>query len=296
MKNILQISMVLLLALTGCKQESRAAGVEYEFLTPYVVVLKKSSLPGYIPNLATVGNHIIHQTHWYKENGLLRDKNGNILKKADVDCFTFLVLGEPMKPGEKRNFNICTVQYDPEKPSNIFKLNQVGNGVNQKQKYAYMGAWLGNLGALPLKHLAGKEFEIRRSSDGKSVYKGILKLRRDDPRYQGNIPFTGEEVLELDYSNFNTPGKYYFYVENIGRSMEFVIDSSALNEAFYIHARGLIINGAVLPNSGLLPHGKVRRAIKLCSWGVSPATPIITVKEKQKKSPDFLTSKITALR
>jgi hypothetical protein len=46
-------------------------------------------------------------------------------------------------------------------------------------------------------------------------------------------------VLELDYSNFNTPGKYYFYVENIGRSMEFVIDSSALNEAFYIHARGL---------------------------------------------------------
>ena len=115
MKNILQISMVLLLALTGCKQESHAAGVEYEFLTPYVVVLKKSSLPGYIPNLATVGNHIVHQTHWYKENGLLRDKNGNILKKADVDCFTFLVLGEPMKPGEKRNFNICTVQYDPEK-------------------------------------------------------------------------------------------------------------------------------------------------------------------------------------
>ena len=35
MKNILQISMVLLLALTGCKQESRAAENEYEFLTPY---------------------------------------------------------------------------------------------------------------------------------------------------------------------------------------------------------------------------------------------------------------------
>ena len=239
MKNILQISMVLLLALTGCKQESRAAGVEYEFLTPYVVVLKKSSLPGYIPNLSTVGNRIIHQTHWYKENGLLRDKNGNILKKADVDCFTFLVLGEPMKPGEKRNFNICTVQYDPEKPSNIFKLNQVGNGANQKKKYAYIGAWLGKLGALPLKHLAGKEFEIRRSSDHKCVYKNILKLRRSDPMYTRNISFTGEEVLELDYSEFNTPGKYYFYVENIGRSMEFAISSTTLNEAFYIHARGL---------------------------------------------------------
>ncbi len=216
-----------------------AAEVEYEFLTPQVVVLKKSSLPGRIPNLSTVGNRIVHQTHWYKENGLLRDKNGNILKKADVDCFTFLGLGEPMKPGEKRNFNICTVQYDPEKPSNIFKLNQVGNGVNQQQKFAYMGAWLGGLGALPLKHLAGKEFEICNASDGKCVYKNTLKLRREDPLYQGKTPFTGEEVLELDYSQFNAPGKYYFRVENVGRSMDFVIGSETLSKAFYIHARGL---------------------------------------------------------
>ena len=176
MKNILQISMILLLALTGCKQESRAAENEYEFLTPYVVVLKNSTRPRMIPNLATVGNNIIHHSLWHKENGLKRDRNGNILKTADVDCFTFLVLGEPLKPGEKRNFNICTVQYDPEKPSNIFKLNQLGNGAYQKKKYAYMGAWLGSRGALPLKHLAGKEFEIRNADDGKTVFTGILKL------------------------------------------------------------------------------------------------------------------------
>ena len=40
MKNIFQISMMLLFALTGCKQESRAAEVEYEFLTPQVLVIK----------------------------------------------------------------------------------------------------------------------------------------------------------------------------------------------------------------------------------------------------------------
>ena len=238
MKNILQISMVLLLALTGCKQESRAAGVEYEFLTPQVVVIKaRGSAP---VNHATVGMNIVNEGFWVKENGLKRDKNGNILRSADVTGYTYLVFGTPFKHGEKRNLSMSIVlQYDSAVPSNIFKLNQVGNGANQKKKYAYMGAWLGSCGALPLKHLAGKEFEIRRSSDGKTVYKGILKMRRNDPRYQGNIPFTGEEVLELDYSNFNTPGKYYFYVENIGRSMEFAIDSSALNEAFFIHARGL---------------------------------------------------------
>ena len=78
--------------------------VEYEFLTPQVIVIKSSGLP----NLSTVGNNIISSGVWFKENALLRDKKGNILKKADVSCFTYLVLGKPLKPGEKRNFNVCT--------------------------------------------------------------------------------------------------------------------------------------------------------------------------------------------
>jgi len=232
-KILSRLFILLIFVLTGCDQRSCAAEVEYEFLTPQVLVIKNSK-----PYMHTSHN-VVKQGFWQKENALLRDKNGNILRKADVTTFAYFIFEKPLKDGETVSIAGTVAKYDSAVPSNIFKLNQVGNGVNQKQKYAYMGAWLGDAGALPLKHLAGKEFEIRRSSDGKSVYKGILKLRRDDPRYQGNIPFTGEEVLELDYSDFNTPGKYYFYVENIGRSMEFVIDSSALNEAFYIHARGL---------------------------------------------------------
>ena len=237
MKNILnKLFCLLIFVLTGCGQESCA--VEYEFLTPQVVVIKAR---GRAPvNHATVGMNIVNEGFWVKENGLKRDKNGNILRSADVTGYTYLVFGTPFKHGEKRNLSMSIVlQYDSAVPSKIFKLNQVGNGANQKKKYAYMGAWLGSCGALPLKHLAGKEFEIKRSSDGKTVYKGILKMRRDDPEYQGKIPFTGEEVLELDYSNFNTPGKYYFYVDGIGRSMEFAIGAETLSEAFYIHARGL---------------------------------------------------------
>ena len=214
-----------------------ADAVEYEFLTPQTVVLKA---PGKAPvNHSTVGKDIVAEGFWAKENGLLRDEKGNITRKADITAYTYLIFGKPFQPGEKRDLKTVVLQYDPAVPSNIFKLNQVGNGVNQKQKYAYMGAWLGSAGALPLKHLAGKEFEIRRSSDSKSVYKNILKLRRDDPKYLDKTPFTGEEVLELDYSNFNTPGKYYFYIDTIGRSTDFVIGPETLNEAFYIHARGL---------------------------------------------------------
>ena len=232
-KILSRLFVLLIFVLTGCEQKGCAAEVEYEFLTPQVLVIKNPK-----PYMHTSHN-VVKQGLWQKENALLRDKNGNILRKADVTTFAYFILEKPLKDGETVSIAGTVAKYDSAVPSNIFKLNQVGNGVNQKQKYAYMGAWLGNLGALPLKHLAGKEFEIRRSSDGETVCKGILKMRREDSMYQGNIPFTGEEVLELDYSNFNTPGKYYFYVENIGRSMEFVIDSSALNEAFYIHARGL---------------------------------------------------------
>ena len=232
-KILSRLFVLLIFVLTGCEQKGCAAEVEYEFLTPQVLVIKGNS-----PNPAGVMS-TNYRAPWKKENGLERSKKGEIIRNADVTYFQYFILEKAFSHNEKRVIGQVPVIYNADVPSNIFKLNQVGNGVNQKQKYAYMGAWLGDAGALPLKHLAGKEFEIRRSSDGKTVCKGILKMRRDDPRYQGNIPFTGEEVLELDYSDFNTPGKYYFYVENIGRSMEFVIDSSALNEAFYIHARGL---------------------------------------------------------
>ncbi len=206
---------------------------EYEFLTPQVVVIK-----GNTPNPAGMPS-AQYRGVWAKENALRRGKNGDILKKPDVTYFQYIKLAKPLAHKEKSFAGQVEISYNADAPSNIFKLNQVGNGANQKRKYAYMGAWLGPLGALPLKHLAGKEFEIRRTSDNKCVYKNILKMRRDDPSYQGKIPFTGEEVLELDYSEFNTPGHYCFYVKNIGRSMDFSISPDSINEAFYIHARGL---------------------------------------------------------
>ena len=224
MKHILWLLFILPMLLPS---------VEYEFLTPQVVVLKDSKRYKY------TSHKVAKQGLWQKENALLRDKNGNILRKADITDFAYIVLTEPLKNGEKVSIAGTVATYDPAVPSNIFKLNQVGNGVNQKKKYAYMGAWLGTGGALPLRHLAGKEFELRKSSDGRCVYKNVLRLRRDDPEYLKNIVFTGEEVLELDYSEFKMPGKYYFYVAGIGRSMDFVIGPETISESFYIHARGL---------------------------------------------------------
>lgn len=208
-------------------------GGEYEFLTPQTVVLKNSQ-----PYMRTK-HSVKQQGAWRREAGLVRNAKGEILREADVVDYCFVTFDKPLKNGEKAGIGGMIIQYNSNVPTPLFKLNQLGNPLRQQKKYAYTGAWLGTAGALPLKHLAGKNFEIRRSSDGETVFTGILKVRRDDPMYQERIPFTGEDVLELDYSDFNTPGKYYFYIEEIGRSMEFTIGPETISEAFYIHARGL---------------------------------------------------------
>ncbi len=222
----MKILFLLLLPLLGI-------AADYEFLTPQVLVLKNPKPYKY------TSRSVKKMGSWKKENALLRDKQGKILRKPDITFFSYVVFDKPLKHKEKVDISGMTLQYDAEKPTTIFKLNQVGNGAAQKKKYAYIGAWLGTLGALPLKHLDGKIFELHRAADNKCVYKNTLRLRKSDPEYQNEIPFCGEEVLELDYSKFNTPGTYYLYISGVGRSMDFAIGSKAISEAFYIHARGL---------------------------------------------------------
>ena len=152
-KILSRLFVLLIFVLTGCEQKGCAAEVEYEFLTPQVLVTKDPK-----PYMYT-SHTVVKQGFWQKENALLRDKNGDIQRKTDITYFEYIIFNKPLKDGEKVSISGCVAKYDPAVPSNIFKLNQVGNGENQKQKYAYMGAWLGNLGALPLKHLAGKEFD-----------------------------------------------------------------------------------------------------------------------------------------
>ena len=245
-------------------EELKQGEWDYEFLTPQVVVLRSSFtkfLQGHFPKDITAfqeesvrklssasvicsEQEIVKCGYWYKENSLLRDRSGDILRYADTTHYFYIFFEHPLRAGESVNIQVddvvsLKVHYNPEKPSNLFKLNQIGNVVSQEKKYAYLGAWCGTAGGLPLNSLEGKKFEIRSAADGKTVFANTIKMRFPDPAYQGKIPFTGEEVAELDYSEYNTPGEYYFYIPEIGRSLDFIMGPEAINEAFYIHARGL---------------------------------------------------------
>ena len=232
----------IFLLLTGipffCSMTS-AQEISYEFAGPQMLVIK-SNYPVEIEHSSV---KIVKIGRWAKENALIRNANGKIEKKPDITYFTYVFLEKALEHGEETAVHVSgknlLFKYDSSKPSVLFKLNQLGTSPNQQMKYAYIGLWCGDAGALPLKHLNGKKFEIRNSIDNKTVFANSLRLRREDPACQSAIHFTGEEVLELDYSAFNTTGKYYFYIEGVGRSMDFTIGSETISEAFFIHARGL---------------------------------------------------------
>lgn len=254
----------LLLFLFFCLSSVSGANEwEYEFLTPRVLVLKGASekLAGKeAENIAAIQIKIPTGTatsarnvpmlkieksgYWRKENGLRRNRNGDILRIPEITSYFYLFLNRDVQASESielrlPNDTYLSLRYDPERPTPVIKINQLGNGRTQERKYAYAGEWCGTAGALSLNHLEGKEFELIRVSDRVTVFLGTIRMRCKDPCYQGKIPFTGEEVAELDYSAWNTSGRYFIRIPGIGRSMEFAIGPQPLNEAFYIHARGL---------------------------------------------------------
>jgi len=164
---------------------------------------------------------------------------------AEVAHFAFLRLAEAMEPGKTYTLRdplgeSVTFTYAPDKtPTPLIKYNQLGYAPQAERKYAYAGAWLGTLGPLPLGQLNGKPFHLRRANSGEIVYSRSINPRGKELFYKGETPFTGEEVYQLDFSDFLDTGSYYIEIPGVGRSPDFPIEPNVLGEPFYIHARGL---------------------------------------------------------
>ena len=139
-------------------------------------------------------------------------------------------------------------EYDPEKPSPLFKVNQVGY-LPDAPKFAYAGAWLGpELGAW--KPRWGEEGKGKREGgrwelvDAKTAVVAFVSsvppvLRVRDAVTKDGVPFTGEETYEMDFSSVTNEGTYFVRVSGIGRSAAFRISASAAEDAFRVHMLGL---------------------------------------------------------
>ena len=191
--------------------------------------------------------NVVRTGIWLTPEGLARfpDKAGRekISKNADLAHHCFLELDRPLTEGEEITVTMPAGEkvefvYRPDTPTPIFKVNQIGY-MPDARKYAYLGAWLGTAGPLRLHPLAGRPFRLAEAGSGKTVFTGTLTKRPEDPVNASGTPFSGEEVLELDFTPFSAPGRYYLAVDGVGRSADFRIGSDTMAEAFYLHARGL---------------------------------------------------------
>ena len=181
-------------------------------------------------------------SYWPEANGMKHyvepDGHRFIVKAGEVIHNAFVKI-PPMKPGDKIDLGIAgSFTYDPAAPSPVFKVNQVGY-LPQATKYAYLGAWLGPAGPLPLAAFAGKPFKVVNAATGATALEGVLATRRNDPKSKDGTPFTGEETLEADLTPLAAEGTYYVSVEGVGRSMAFSVSQDAIVTAWAHHMQGL---------------------------------------------------------
>jgi endoglucanase len=130
--------------------------------------------------------------------------------------------------------------YDPEEPSPLFKVNQVGY-MPDAPKFAYVGGWLGpDLGPWkPREPMTG--WQLVDAETGK-VVKDSKKpplFRVPDGTTPEGVPFTGEETYEMDFSKVKREGEYYLRIPSVGRSANFRIWRGAAEAAFRVHMGGL---------------------------------------------------------
>ena len=90
-----------------------------------------------------------------------------------------------------------------------------------------------------LRYDSPPKYEIRDARSHEVVYAGQSRLSHPGNRLEGRDKFSGENVYEIDFSSFKTPGTYYIAVPGTGRSFAFSIASDVYAEAFQTAAYGL---------------------------------------------------------
>ena len=193
---------------------------------------------------AVAGASVASSAYWKIPNGLLRFPDGKGHEKparaARLMHTVYLVLHSPLAPGADASVtlpdgSVLAFAYDPDVPSPLFKVNQVGYNLAASARYAYLGGWLGPLGAYPAP--SATTFELVDATSGAVALSGPLVRRMADPS-RDETPFCGEETVEMDISAAPA-GRYFLRVAGVGRSEDFDIGRAGLGEAFALHMKGL---------------------------------------------------------
>jgi len=116
---------------------------------------------------------------------------------------------------------------------------QIGYRADDPFKRGYLSIWLGTGGAFS--YPAGLRFHLLDDASGKAVFSGTVEMARaatDTEQMFKPMNFNGTDVLRMDFSSFDEPGRYRLYVEGIGCGYPFEIGPGTWDHAFRVQMRG----------------------------------------------------------
>ena len=125
-------------------------------------------------------------------------------------------------------------QVNPLRYSPAIHVNHEGYMPGYAKK-AMVGYYLGSMGELSVN--AANGFRIIDANTGVVVHQGTLSLRRDVGYSYSPLPY--QQVLEADFTGFNTPGEYRLQVPGLGASFSFMIDEGIAAAFARTYALGL---------------------------------------------------------
>ncbi len=170
----------------------------------------------------------------------------------------YLHLNEPLEMGKKYtiltndiagNGNEWELNFTLEKNrTEAVHVNIIGYDSHAPKKYGYVYHWSGEAGGIDFSNYEGNNFYLINTETNEKAFSGTLKFRKDkynaDTR-QSDTPngnYSGADVYECDFSNFNVPGEYILAVESIGHSFPFKITKDVYRLPYYTSIRGLYHN------------------------------------------------------
>lgn len=159
----------------------------------------------------------------------------------------YLELPQPLQEGETYQISFggdavspVSFAYDPEAVrSEAVHVSHLGFDPDDPAKVAFLSQWMGDGG--PLSYREGMAFQLVDEATGAVVYEGQTELSKskDSPEDRRGRNYTGTDVFEMDFSNFQKPGQYRVVVEGVGASFPFEIGEKTWESAFKVSARGL---------------------------------------------------------
>ena len=187
--------------------------------------------------------------------------------------------------------------------SSALKVNQVGYLTDSPVKIAYLGRWLGSFPeavaagsagasaqdafwqalatgdtAAPstispaLKFSAPPSFSICDAQDGTPRFTATSVLVHASGQMDegvSEVDHSGENVYQLDFTAFQTPGRYFISVPGVGRSVPFSIGPDIYAEAFRTQASGVFIQRCGIE---LAPPYTPWQRIACHNRGITPTT------------------------